>query len=79
VEILENAVLIRGETREEKLEEKRDVYRRECHVGSVYRRISLPASVKAEGATAELKHGVLNLKLPKLAEKKGKRIPVQTK
>ncbi len=69
VGILEDPVVIRGEAREEKVEEKRDVYRR----------TPLPESIKAEGATAGLKHGVLNLQLPKLTEKKGKRIPVQTK
>lgn len=79
VEILDDAVIVRGETREEKTEEKRDIYRRECHVGSVYRRIPLPGIIKTEGATAELKHGILSLKLPKIEEKKGRKIPVQAK
>jgi HSP20 family protein len=79
VEILDDAIIVRGETRQEKTEEKRNVYLRECHVGSVYRRIPLPGTIKTEGATAELKHGLLSLKLPKAEEKKGRQIPVQTK
>jgi HSP20 family protein len=79
VEILDDAVIVRGQTQEETTEEKRDIYRRECHFGSVYRRIPLPGSIKSEGATAELDHGRLRLTLPKQEEKKGRKIAIQSK
>jgi HSP20 family protein len=79
IQILEDSVIIRGQTREEKVEEKKDVYRRECHYGSLYRRVPLPGTVKTEGAKAELKNGILDLILPKAEGKSTKRIPVQAK
>lgn len=79
IQVLDDAVVIRGQSREEKAEEKKDVYRRECHYGAIYRRVPLPGSVKAEGAKAELKHGILELSLPKAEGNLGKRIQVQAK
>lgn len=79
IQILDDAVVIRGQSREEKTEDKKDVYRRECHYGAIYRRVPLPGAVKAEGAKAELKHGILELSLPKAEGNLGKRIQVQAK
>jgi HSP20 family protein len=79
VQIQEDSVIVRGEVRLEKLEEKKDIYRKECHYGSLYRRIPLPSAVKIEGAKAELKHGILDWKLPKAEGKPANRIPVQAK
>lgn len=77
VQILEDSVVVRGQTREEKVEDKKDIYRRECHYGSFYRRVPLPGTVKTEGAKAELKNGILDLVLPKAENKRVNRIPVQ--
>ena len=79
VQILEDSVVVRGQTREEKVEDKKNIYRRECNYGSLYRRIPLPGNVKTEGAKAELKNGVLDLLLPKTEGKRINRIPVQAK
>lgn len=79
VDVLEDAVIVRGETREEKTEEKKDVYRKECSYGSLYRRIPLPGIVKKDAVNAELKHGVLHLTLPKLEEKAGTPVQIQVK
>ena len=79
IEVLEDAVIVHGKSREEKAVNKKNVYRRECSYGNLYRRIPLPGSVRQDTATAELKHGVLNLTLPKTAEKKGMPVKIQVK
>ena len=53
------------------------LYRSERHVGSFERTISLPCSVDAEAAHAELRHGVLHVRLPKVATEVGRKIQVR--
>ena len=45
--------------------------------GSFYRRFALPDSADAEGITANGKHGVLEIAIPKKAEQQPRRIQVQ--
>ena len=51
----------------------------ECHSDEILRVVELPADVEAEKATATLKNGVLNLRLPKKLAKgaEGTRVPVK--
>jgi HSP20 family protein len=79
VEVLEDVVLVTGESREEQTEEKTGVHRRECSYGRLYRRIPLPGKIKTDEIVAELEHGVLSLTLPKLEEKTTTPIQVKIK
>lgn len=73
-----DGVLTISASREQETEEKTEkFYRRERRVGSVSRRIALPASVAEDHADAELVDGVLTLKLPKSRKDSPRRISVK--
>jgi len=81
IEVGENEIEISGETKaEEKEEDKEGGYiRRERRYSKFYRTLPLPDSVIADKAEAELKDGVLTVKLPKASppEKKLKKVQVR--
>jgi HSP20 family protein len=81
IEISENGIEISGETAtDEKEEDKEKGYlRRERRYSSFYRNLPLPETVLTDKAEAELKDGVLTVKLPKAAppEKKSKKVQVK--
>jgi HSP20 family protein len=52
---------------------------REHQVGQVQRSVTLPASVKGERADANLKNGILTIRLPKLEESLIRKIAVKAK
>jgi HSP20 family protein len=70
---------IRGERHEQSQQggENKRYLIREQRFGSFERVIQLPSSVKADGAKADFKNGVLTITLPKSEESKERRIPVQ--
>lgn len=78
VEIDDGVLTISGEHNEEKTEggENERFYRRERRYGSVQRRIALPVPVRDENAQADLKDGVLTLKLPKIQKAPAKKITI---
>jgi len=51
-------------------------YRKERRVGSVSRRIALPAAVVEKDAAAEFKDGVLTLRLPKIPQEQPRKIRI---
>jgi len=74
---LENGVLtIRGERKFEETEEKENFKRIERSHGVFYRRFSLPDNTDADAVQATGKDGVLEVVIPKTAEKHPKRIEV---
>lgn len=74
---LENGVLtIRGERKFEETEEKENFKRIERSHGVFYRRFSLPDNTDASAVQATGKDGVLEVIIPKTAEKHAKRIEV---
>ena len=74
-----NVLTLTGEKREEKHEEKENLYRVERSIGSFLRRIQLPANVDNSAAKAELHRGVLTLRLPKVAGERARTIKVLPK
>lgn len=73
-----DGVLTISASREQETEEKNEkFYRRERRVGSVSRRIALPASVVEDEANAKLADGVLTLRLPKSKKDSPRRISVK--
>lgn len=53
------------------------LHRSERTIGSFERMLTLPCTVDADAAHAELRHGVLHLRLPKVATEIGHKIPVR--
>ena len=74
-----NVLTIKGEKKGEHEDRKSDYYRRESWSGSFQRSVSLPDSVNADAATAEMKDGVLKLVLPKREKKKRTQIDIKVK
>ena len=64
VELVEGALTLSGERREEKEEKGEGFYRSERTYGSFFRRIPLPEGVKADEAAATFKDGVLEVTMP---------------
>ncbi len=79
VEVTEDSIKIKAETREEKKEEQENVYRSEFRYGRFMRTIPLPEEVKSEEAQADYKDGVLTISVPttKKEEKHVKKLTVK--
>jgi|APTNR8051073442_1049403.scaffolds.fasta_scaffold02514_3 HSP20 family protein len=65
VEFKDGFLTLKGEKKTEKKEEKEGYFHQECSYGSVSRTISIPDDADVDSAVAEMKHGVLTLKIPK--------------
>ena len=77
IDINADQVLIRAEVkRETEKKEGEKVLHSERYYGMVSRSFTLPTDVDAEGAVANYKDGVLELKLPKKAGAQAKRLAV---
>jgi len=75
VEITESELIVRGERQDER---STDPGRRrsEVHYGTFTRRIPLPDGIDADGARANLRNGVLEVRIP-LHRRAPRRVPVQ--
>jgi len=80
VRVFDEAVLIRGETKEEREEERPGYYRRERRQGKFYRQVRLPALVKPDEARATFRHGLLEVRAPKAepVDGRGRRVEIKT-
>ena len=78
IEIENDVLTISGEKSEEHTEgeEERNYHLWERTYGSFRRSFTLPRAVRSEQATAEFENGVLEIRLPKSAEAKGRRIEI---
>jgi len=70
---------IKGDKREEKGQEKRKFFRKETWVGSFQRTIDLPTAIDTGTVTAELKDGVLTVRIAKREEAKTRFVSVSVK
>lgn len=80
VEVMENAVSVKGErkfeTKSDTDSETKGTTRSEFHYGKFQRVIPLPARIQNTQVQAEYKDGILNLTLPKTVEEKNKVVKV---
>lgn len=76
VDVEKNVLTISGERKVEKEEHEGSFRRVERHYGSFSRSFTLPETVNADHIHADLKNGVLTLRLPKKEAPKPRAIPV---
>ncbi len=75
---IENDILtIQGKMEKKSEVEDKNYYRREIQSGSFFRQVPLPAHVIGDKASAVYEQGVLKVSVPKVEEKKAKKIEVQ--
>jgi HSP20 family protein len=67
---------IKGERKSETTEQSSKLSRSECSYGAFYRRFALPDSADADGISANGKHGVLEISIPKRPETTPRRINI---
>lgn len=77
ISIADNVLTIKGDTSAESNKEDGDYYRHEISKSSFARSMTLPCSVDESKVVANLNHGVLKVKLPKLESSKRKNIKIQ--
>ena len=77
VTIENNYLVIKGEKKREKKEEKENFVHMECSYGSFYRTIPLTSEVDKDKIKAKYKKGVLTITLPKVESAKAKRIAIE--
>ena len=76
IEVHDAVLTINATHREESEESTERFYRRERRTGSLSRRIALPSQVDEAKASAELKDGILTLRLPKSVQAMPKKISI---
>jgi HSP20 family protein len=77
VEFADGVLAIEGERRHEKEEKGKKFHKIEREYGKFVRRFALPTEVDAAKLSAEFKHGVLNVHLPKSPNAKPRSVTVQ--
>ncbi len=74
--VADDHLTVRGETRKEKEEKRKNYYRQEIRYGAFQRDVPLPVEVDGTKASAELKNGMLRITLPKSTQPKAQEIKV---
>lgn len=76
VQVSGSVLTIKGEKRKQEEVKDQHYYRSERSYGAFSRTLELPAEVKAEAATAVLKNGVLEIRLPRSEAARPRQIKV---
>ena len=79
IEVTHDELTIEGERRLETQEKGEGLHRTERTYGRFYRRIAVPDHVKAEGAVATFRNGVLEIEMPAIPVPEVKRRAVEIK
>ena len=78
VELRDEAIIIRGQRKQEREEKREGYYRSERSYGSFYRQIPLPKGIDTEKATANFNNGVLEVTMPVAqGEAQGRQLQIQ--
>lgn len=77
LDLRDNVLVINAGKEKEEEAEKEGYLKKERAFMRYYREIPLPDGVTEEGATAQLKNGVLTVTLPKIKSVTGKRIQIE--
>ena len=76
ISIEKDIITIKG-SREKPFKEEGDYFSQECFWGNFSREVILPAEVDPERAAAEMKNGVLTIRIPKILREKKRKIIVR--
>ncbi len=76
IELNDNTLSITGEKKESKEVEQENVHRIERYSGKFSRSFSLPRNIDSKQINANMKNGILELRIPKAEEQKAKAIPI---
>jgi HSP20 family protein len=76
VEITSDELLVRGETKTEKSEDKGEVHTSELQAGSLFRSVRFPKKIDSDKAKAEIKNGLLTVTVPIAEEAKAKKVAI---
>jgi HSP20 family protein len=76
IEVQDGSLTISGERRADHEQHERGWYRIERAFGGFNRSLTLPDGVDADGIHASFSHGVLEVRIPKPAERKPRRIEI---
>jgi HSP20 family protein len=79
IEVQDGTLAISGERKAEHEAHERGWYRIERSFGSFNRSLTLPDGVDPDGIDASFSHGVLQVRIPKPAERKPRRIAIAAK
>lgn len=79
IEVTHDELTIEGERKVETEKKEEGFYRTERTYGTFYRRIGIPEHVKAEGAVAVFKNGVLEIEMPAIPVPEVKKRAVEIK
>jgi HSP20 family protein len=74
--VADDELTVRGETRKETEEKKKSYYRQEIRYGSFQRTVPLPVEVDGSKASAQLKNGMLTVTIPKSKQPKAHTVKV---
>ena len=79
IEVGEDFITIQGNHREASVEDDKRYFRREFAHQSFQRTLALPAKVEGNRAEAEMKQGMLSIRIPKYTEEKPKTAKISIK
>jgi HSP20 family protein len=77
ITITKDSITLKGEIKKDEEVQEGDYYCSECTYGSFLRTIPLPTEIDTAKTKAVFKNGVLEIKLPKLAEDKSKEVKLK--
>lgn len=77
IDVNNNVLSIKGERKDEENVEEDNYYRRERFYGKFQRAFTLPDNVDTDKIEASFKDGILEVKVPKTEESKGKKIEIK--
>lgn len=77
VEVTADGLLVKGETKTEKKEEKGEVHTSEFQSGSLFRSVRFPKKIDADKVKAEIKNGMLTITAPIAEEAKARKVNIQ--
>jgi HSP20 family protein len=78
VNVTDTTLTLKGDVQEDTTTEDKTYHQREFHYRAFARTITLPTTVQAEHATAQLKDGVVEVTIPKREATTAKDVPIQT-
>lgn len=77
IEVTENDLLVRGETKTERKEETGEVYTNEFQSGALFRSIEFPKRIDPDKVKAGMKHGLLTITAPITPDAKSRKVTIQ--